>query len=296
MSVLDDLVSATSTVAAQDGPAVVGIGRGWSQGCGLVVGDGLILTNAHNLGDDRLAVTFIDGRVADGSVRGSDPDGDLAVVAAATQATPGAEALAWAPEPAVVGTPVLALANPGGRGLRATLGFVSAVDQSFRGPRGRRVHGSFEHTAPLPRGSSGGPVVDLEGRVLGLNVNRLGEGFYLALPADEALKARVDALAAGTSPVRRHLGATLAPPAVARRLRAAVGLAERDGLLVRAVVEDGPAAQAGLRAGDLIVEVAGRPATSIDALYDALAAEEEGPLALLVVRGTEEVALTVSPG
>lgn len=300
MPLLDELTSATSAVAAHAGPAVVGIGRGWGQGCGLVVGDGLVVTNAHNLpdhrpGEERLAVTFADGRVAEGTVRGHDTDGDLAVVGAATGPTPGAQPLDWAPEPAVVGTPVLALANPGGRGLRVTFGLVSSIDRSFRGPRGRRVHGSFEHTAPLPRGSSGGPVVDLAGRLLGVNVNRLGEGFYLALPADQALRARVDALAAGASPTRRHLGVTLAPPHVGRRLRAAVGLAERDGLLVRGVAEDGPAARAGLRPGDLLVEVAGKPAVSVDVLYDALGSGE-GALALLVVRGTEELTITVAPG
>ena len=111
--------------------------------------------------------------------------------------------------------------------------------------------GAVEHTAPLMPGSSGGPVVDLDGRLLGINTNRLGNGFYLAIAADAALRDRVTALGRGESPTRRRLGVGLAPSHVARRLRRAVGLPERDGLLVREVEEDSPAAKAGIAEGDL---------------------------------------------
>ena len=107
--------------------------------------------------------------------------------------------------------PVFALANPGGRGLRVTFGFVSGIDRTFRGPRGLRITGSLEHTAPLLPGSSGGPVLDAAGQLLGINTNRLGEGFYLAIPADEALRGRVDALARGESAGRRGLASRSLP-------------------------------------------------------------------------------------
>ena len=100
---------------------------------------------------------------------------------------------------------------------------ITATGRSFRGPRGRRIGGSLEHTAPLPRGSSGGPVVDGEGRLLGLNTVRLEGGLILALPADAALRARVDGLARGETPARPRLGVALAPP------RAAGGCARRSG-------------------------------------------------------------------
>ena len=148
---------------------------------------------------------------------------------------------------------MFALANPGGRGLRTTFGLVSATGRSFRGPRGRRIGGSIEHTAPLPRGSSGGPLVDAEGRLLGLNSIRVEGGLILALPADAAMRRRAEALAAGTGASGRGSGSRIAPPRAARRMRAAVGLPERDGLLVRGVVEDSPAGRAGLERGDLLV-------------------------------------------
>ena len=75
-----------------------------------------------------------------------------------------------------------------------TFGLVSAVAREFRGPGGRRIDGSVEHTAPLAPGSSGGALLDAEGRLVGLNTNRIGEGFYLALPANAALRSRVDSL------------------------------------------------------------------------------------------------------
>src|SRR4029078_5752959 len=119
------------------------------------------------------------------------------------------------------------------------------------------IAGSIEHTAPLAPGSSGGAILDGKGRFLGLNTNRLGEGFYLALPADADLRGRVDALGRGEAPSRRRLGVAVAPAFVARRLRRSVGLPERDGLLVRGVEEGSAAAKAGIVEGDLIVAVAG---------------------------------------
>jgi serine protease Do len=294
MSVLDELEQAVGRVAERVGPSVVGIGRGRGRGSGVVVADGRVVTNAHNLRGDEVTVAFADGRSVVGNVAGVDVDGDLAVISVDTG---GAPAIAWADDGAArVGAAVFALANPGGQ-LRVTFGLVSAVGRAFRGPRGRRIAGSVEHTAPLPRGSSGGPVVDGDGRLLGLNTNRLGDGFYLALPADAELRQRLDSLGRGESPARPRLGIGIAPARVARQLRRAVGLPERDGLLVRVVEEGGPADAAGLRTGDLLVEAAGRPVTDADELYEALeAAGEGGSLELRVVRGTEELTVTVGFG
>jgi S1-C subfamily serine protease len=191
---------------------------------------------------------------------------------------------------------VFALANPGGQ-LRVTFGLVSAVGRAFRGPRGRRIAGSIEHTAPLPRGASGGPVVDPAGRLLGIDTNRLGDGFYLALPADAELRQRLDALGRGETTARPRLGVGIAPARVARQLRRAVGLPERDGLLVRVVEDGGPADRAGLHTGDLLVEAGGRPVTDADELYEVLdQVGEDQTLTLRVVRGTDELTVTVSFG
>src|SRR3954466_5247873 len=283
MAVLEQLSDSVRGVADSVGPAVVGLGRGWGRGSGVVVAPGTVLTNAHNVRGDELTVTFADGRRETGTVAGLDVDGAVAAIAVDTG---DVEPVATG-DPATlgIGSVVVALANPGGRGLRATLGMVSATGRSFRGPRGRRVRGSIEHTAPLPRGSSGGPLVDTEGRLVGLNSVRMDGGLILALPAGEALRERVESLARGESPSRPRLGVAIAPPHVARRLRRAVGLPERDGLLVRWVEEGSPADRAGIEKGDLIVAAGGEAVARVDDLEPRLTGDE---LVLTVVRGSEE--------
>jgi serine protease Do len=286
MPVLEELQQAVSNAAETVGPSVVGLGRGWGRGSGVITAAGTVLTNAHVLRGEEVAVTFADGRTEHGRVAGADADLDLAAIAVETG---DAEPVAWEPErvdAVALGEPVFALANPGGRGLRTTFGLVSATGRSFRGPRGRRIGGSIEHTAPLPRGSSGGPLVDAAGRLLGLNSIRVDGGLILALPADAAMRRRAEALAAGSGASRPRLGIAIAPPRAARRMRAAVGLSEHDGLLVRGVEEDSPAGAAGLERGDLLITAAGRPLTSVDDLFDAL--EAGGTLTLGVLRGTDE--------
>ena len=290
MGALDGIQEEIQGVAERVGNSVVGIGQRWGVGSGVVLAEGQILTNAHNVRGDEVSVTFPDGHTATGRVLGHDVDGDIAVIGVETG---DLEALAWATDGAPgIGAPVFALSNPGGRGLRVTLGFITGVERSFRGPRGRRITGSIEHDAPLLPGSSGGPVVSREGRLLGLNTHRLGEGFYLAIPADESLRTRVDALARGESKSRARLGIGVVPSHVARRLRRAVGLPDVDGLLVRLVEDDSPASRAGLAKGDLIVVAGGRPVEGADDLFEALGSAE-GAIQLIILRGTEERSVDV---
>ncbi len=290
MGVIAELEQVARTVADRVGPPTVSIGR-HSRGSGIVVSEGHVLTNAHNLRDRTTTVTFADGRAVQATVAGVDADGDLAVLEVDTaDVTP----IEWASDGPSTGSIVFA-ASRSRRGLRVTFGLVTGTERAFRGPRGRRIAGALEHTAPLARGSSGGPLVDPDGRLVGIDTARLGEGFYLAVPTDDALRARVDALASGASPERPVLGVALAPAAVARRLRRSVGLPERDGLLVRSVEADSPAARGGLTQGDLLTEAAGQALVDADVLYRVL--DGVGPadsLELAVVRGTDELTVTVS--
>jgi serine protease Do len=255
----------------------------------VVIADGRVLTNAHNLRGDEVTVSFRDGRSTRGKVLGVDGDGDLAVIGVETT---GATPLGWSDADPSVGDVVFGLAATQGGPARVTAGTISAVERSFRGPGGTQIGGSLEHTAPLAPGSSGGPLVDGAGRLLALNTNRVGEGFYLARPADAAFRERVDALGRGESVSRPRLGIAVAPSAIARRLRASVGLAERDGLLVRGVEDDSPAARAGIREGDLLVEAAGRALTDPDTLPEILATSGL-PIELKIVRGDEERTVSV---
>ncbi len=284
-------------IVEQIGPAVVGLGRGWGTGSGVAIGADRVLTTAHTLRgasqrEHEIEVVLSSEQRVSGRVLGVDPDLDLAVIEAQTGA---AQPPAWAEHASPpIGRAVVALANPGGRGLRATAGTVSSSARSFRGPRGRRIKGALEHTARLPRGSSGGPLVDFEGRLLGINAVRVDGGLILAIPVEQSLRERIEALSRGEPPARVRLGVAVAPPRVARRLRSAVGLPERDGVLVRAVEPGSPAERAGFERGDLIVAAGKQPVERVDALYEALdAVSPGGELAFTVVRALEEQPLAV---
>ena len=308
MNAVTTLQDAIAGAAERVGPSVVGLGRGWGHGSGVVIAAGHVLTSAHNLRRDEVTVSFADGRRETATVAGADTDHDLAVLAVDTGDSP---AVTWEPADAGeaaatgqaagpgelgIGAPVIALANPGGRGLRATLGFVSSAGRSFRGPRGRRIRGAIEHTAPLPRGSSGGPLVDPAGNLVGVNSLRLDGGLILAVPAGAAVRERILGIARGEALAPHRLGVAIAPPRVARRLRGAVGLPELDGLLVRAVEDGSPGDEAGIEPGDLIVAAGGTPTGGVEALYTALdgIADAGGELELTLVRGTDERTVTAT--
>lgn len=287
---LSHLADAARTASAATAPSTVAIGR-HGRGTGVVIAPGRVLTNAHNLRDRTTQVTFPDGRTDQGRVLGADPDHDLVVLEVDTGDAP---AITWSERTLTEGDPVFA-AGRSPRGHRVTFGLVSAADRSFRGPRGRRVKGALEHTAPLARGSSGGPLVDAQGALVGINTHRLGDGFYLAQPADATLRARVDQLAAGQDVGGRRLGIAVVPPAERARLRRRVGLPDREGLLVAGVAEGSAAAAAGLDEGDLVTAVAGRPVPTVDDAWDALDLAGDD-VELEVIRGTEARTITLHFG
>ena len=290
MTVVDELVDLVRTTSGAAAPAVVAIGsRG--RGTGFVVAPGRVLTNAHNLRDRTTQVTFADGRSVQATVVGSDVDGDLIVLEVDTaDVTP----LAWADEPPSQGDIVLTV-TAGRHRRRVTWGQVTSTEAGFQGPRGRLIRGALEHSAPCASGSSGAPVLDRAGRVVGVNTHRLEYGFYLARTVDRSLREVVDAMAGGRTFEPAHLGVALAPPHVSARLRGAVGLAERDGLLVREVADGSPAAHAGIRTGDLLVRAADTELRTPDDLTALLSTLGDGDqLVLAVVRGAEELTVTVT--
>jgi S1-C subfamily serine protease len=288
LGVITEIQAEIAELAREHHASVVGIGRGWRFGSGTVIARDRVLTAAHHVRSEGIAVGFGEERSASAELVGVDRDLGVALLEVDTGEI---EPLTWAPADAEVGigTVVVAMANPGGRGFRASLGFVAAADRSFRGPRGRRVSGAIEHTATLPRGSAGGPLLDFDGRLLGLNALRLEGGLIVALGPSSGLREAAERLGRGEQATRPFLGLAVAPAHVSRRMRRAVGLPERDGLLVRAVEDESPAAGAGIAAGDLVAAAAGQPVDGIDALHRALdAAAPNGMVTLTVVRGIEE--------
>ena len=248
---------------------------------------GIAVTLWRHAAADEVAVRCFDGRETTASVLGTDRGADLAVLRVDDELP----ALPWSDRSLRLGDPVVALADPAGRGLRATAGAVSCAPRAVRGPGGRLIEGAIEHTAPLPRGSGGGPLVDEDGAVLGLNALRAGDGLILAWPA-ALLRERASHLARGHSTAPPTLGIALAGARQTRRLRSAAGLSAVDGLLVRAVQDDSPAARAGVTRGDVITGANGAAVTGIDDLFAALDGAGDA-LELALVRGNDTTTVSV---
>lgn len=260
-----------------------------------------VVTTAHNIsGRDgsvatrrpSVTIRFPDGRRGDGTVTAVNEDYDLAVV---TVDIGDAEPVDWGDAGDLqTGSSVTAAAAPGGR-LRITPGVVAAVDSRLWTRSGSPVDRVFEHTAPLVRGASGGSVLDGDGRLVGLNINRLDGGLYQAVGAGDRLRSVIDRLASGEQPATPRLGVTITPQRQARWLRQAVGLPPADGALVAGVEEESPAAAAGLTRGDLIISVDDQTVASADDLVLALRrAGDEVTLGILHA-GTERQELTAVP-
>lgn len=294
MSIADELEAAAKGLREQALPAVVGVGSRGPSGSGILLAPGKVLTSAHNVRSEHPVVHFGDGAAREAEEVSSDLAGDLAVLSLETGP---AAPLSWSEAGPRLGSPVYAAARPGAGSARLSFGVVAGLDEEFRGPGGRPISGSFEHTAPLPHGSSGGPVMDLEGRLLGINTKRLGEGLYAAISADSQLRQRLDSLSRGEPVQRAYLGVALLPTEAGRRLRSAVGLPPRAGALVDGLASDGPAEQAGLRRGDLITRAGAEEVQRPADLHRALSGRRPGEeLNLELVRGVEGLELKVTLG
>jgi len=290
MTAIDELGGLVRTASEVASRAVVSIGS-HGRGSGFVVAPGKVVTNAHNLRADTTEVRFADGRALQGSVTGSDLDGDLVVLDVDTgDVTP----LEWSSD-AVAPGDVVVTVTAGRHRRRAAWGQVTATEAAFRGPRGRPIQGALEHTAPCGAGSSGAPVLDRAGKVVGVNTHRVEQGFYLARATDDALREAIAKMAAGHRFEQARLGVALAPAEVAARLRRSVGLGERDGLLVRGVVEGSPAEVAGIREGDLLTKAGEQDLATPEDLFRVLGGIEAGGQLLIgLVRGAEESTVTVT--
>jgi len=267
-------------------PAVAALGRGARRGCGLVIGKERAVALDHTLRAEGVELRLSDGRSVPCTHVGSDRHTGLALLSGDFA---GIAAPALADALPDLAADIFSLADPGS-GLRVTRGAVSCAAVPVRERSGRALE-LIEHTAPIPSGAGGGPILDEHGAVLGVSALRGDPGFALAVPA-AAVSAAIERISSGREPAR--LGVALAPPRVARRMRAAVGLPERAGLLVRAVEEQSPAATAGVRAGDLLVRLGDAELESLDALFAALernAGQRAVPLGVL--RGEEQSELAV---
>ncbi len=264
-------------------------------GSGVVITpDGFMLTSAHVV--ERAAgpsrASFADGSECEVDVVGTDPLSDLAVLRA------DKHELAPAPlgdaETLRVGQLVVAIGNPHGFGSSVTAGVVSAVGRSLPTRGGRLVENVIQTDAALNPGNSGGALADGHARVVGVNTAVAGVGLGLAVPIDSVTRSIVGALMREGRFRRAYLGIAGGDRPLPPRLVAALG--RSTAVEIVEVVDESPAAAAGLRPEDLIVEVDGTAITGVQDLQRMMTGERIGSrLEATVVRGDQTIALELVP-
>ncbi|MCU1301511.1 MAG: HtrA2 peptidase [Candidatus Sulfotelmatobacter sp.] len=258
--------------------------------------DGLILTNSHVVHDARsIEVTLADGRRMPASAIGDDPASDLAVVRVNE---PGLTAAALGDSQQLrVGQLVVALGSPYGFQSTVTAGVVSALGRSLRSYSGRLIDDVIQTDAALNPGNSGGPLVDSAGRVVGVNTATIlpAQGICFAIGINTAKFVASRLLRDGR--IRRsYIGVSAQTVPVHRRVVRFYDLAKESGALVLSVEENSPAKRAGLRDGDVIVALEGKPVAGVDDLHRVLTDVRVGvSCALTVLRLTEKLELKILP-
>jgi S1-C subfamily serine protease len=252
-----------------------------------------IVTNAHVVGDrETLRIGLADGRIIEARVAGRDAVTDIALIDAAVDGIAG---LAFSEMPVEVGETVHAVGTPFGLGQTVTRGIVSALDRAIDATT---PFGMIQHDAPLNPGSSGGPVIDATGKVIGVNVAmpdgfRRDVGIAYAIPAAVAERA-VLRLAAGIPVVERRLGVSVR--ALTPRLAGAIGVSPDKGALVESVAPGSAAEKAGVVPSDIIVSVGGHPVGALrDVAVGIDRAAPAAPLPLAIQRGDETLTIVLPP-
>jgi Do/DeqQ family serine protease len=277
----------------QRGPGATQVGLG----SGVIVSpEGYLLTNHHVVEDATdIEVQLADGRSTRATVVGTDPETDIAVLKIDL---PNLPAVTLGDVRALqVGDAVLAIGNPFNVGQTVTAGIVSALDRTQAGAS--QFQNFIQTDAAINPGNSGGALVDALGHLVGINTaifsrsgGSLGIGF--AVPVDTARQV-MEALIKGGSVKRGWIG--VEPRDLTAELAESLQLPVKSGVLITGVLQDGPAAQGGLRPGDVVVKVGERNVAAVSDLFAAVAALEPGSNAVILAqRGASQVRVTVNVG
>ena len=259
---------------------------------GIAYAEDLVLTADHVVTRDDIKVILPDGKSLAATVAGRDAGSDLALLRLAEKALKPAKTS----NDVKVGQLVLALGRPNTAGMQASWGIVTAIAGPARTHRGGLLDEYIStETTPYP-GFSGGPLVNTEGEVLGLNTSGLTQGSSLTIPVKVAWRI-ADELAKHGSVKRGYLGVRTQPVEIAEAARKSLKREQQSGLLVLWLEENGPAQKDGLFVGDTIVAVAGQPVSEPDDLFAALKSETVGKsVAVEVLRGGKPENVNVTVG
>src|SRR6266496_1617 len=260
---------------------------------GIAYAEDLILTADHVVTrEEDIKVGLQDGKSLTATIAGRDPGSDLALLRLAEKALTPAKTS----ENIQVGQLVLALGRPNGEGMQASWGIVTGISGPTRTFRGGLLDEYVRtETTPYP-GFSGGPLVNTEGEVLGLNTSGLTRGSSLTIPVKVAWRI-ADALAKHGSVKRGYLGVRTQPVEIPEAARNALKREQEHGLLVLWLEEGGPAEKGGLLVGDILVAISGQPVGDPDDLFAALDTDTVGKaIAVEVVRGGRPETVNVTVG
>jgi S1-C subfamily serine protease len=303
---LDAYSEAVASAAQRVSPAVVNIEvfqkKGPTElpagtGSGFVfTPDGFVLTNSHVVAQaNRIGVTLLDGRRAEGTLVGSDPHSDIAVVRI------GAAALSAAglgdSGRLRVGQLAIAIGSPYGFQCTVTAGVVSALGRSLRSQSGRLIDDVIQTDAALNPGNSGGPLVNSRGEVIGVNTAVIlpAQGICFAIGINTAKYVAARLIRDGRI-VRGYVGVAGMTAPLPRRFVRFYRLPRETGVMVTSVEPGSPADKAGVMPRDMIVAYGDSPVGAVDDLYRFLSEEQIGARAeLTVIRGTEKMRLEVVP-
>ncbi len=268
-----------------------------SLGSGVIVDtQGYILTNNHVVeGADEIEVALSDGRKTRATIVGTDPESDLAVIRINLPKLPAITI--GQPDQAQVGDVVLAIGNPFGVGQTVTLGIVSATGRDHLGIN--RYENFIQTDAAINPGNSGGALIDTQGNLIGINTaiysqsgGSLGIGF--AIPISNA-KSVMESIIRSGHVVRGWIG--VEPQELTVELAESLNLTQRSGSIITAVVRNGPADKAGMKPGDLMLSIEGKPIRDTTQMVNLIADLTPGSTArVMVLRRGQETALNIVIG
>ncbi len=301
--ILDAYSRAVTGAVNEIGPTVVNVevqsasGRRAGSGSGFIfTPDGFILTNSHVVhGAAKIDAHLADGRKVPARLVGDDPETDLAVIRI------DAPDLAWArlgdSTELKVGQLVIAVGNPYGFSATVTAGVVSSLARSFRSQAGRLIDNVIQTDAALNPGNSGGPLVTSRGEVVGVNtaIIPMAQGICFAIPSNTA-RFVASRLIRDGKVHRSYIGLGGQDIPLQRKVVRFHHLETETGVMATHVEQSSPAATAGLKEGDTIVQFADQPITGIDDLHRLLTEEKANHLfPITVLRGVEKLTLTITP-
>jgi len=258
--------------------------------------DGFVLTNSHVAGEaDRISVTLLDGRRVAGVLVGADPHNDIAVVRIAAS---GLTAAALGDSARLrPGQIAIAIGSPYGFQCTVTAGVVSALGRSLRSQSGRLIDDVIQTDAALNPGNSGGPLINSQGEVIGVNTAVIlpAQGLCFAIGIKTAQYVAARLIRDGRI-VRAYIGVAAMTAPIHRRIQRFYHLPRETGVMVTSAEPDSPAARASVKPRDIIVAYRDNPVSAVDDLHRLLTEDQIGANAeLTVIRETERLVLPIVP-